>query len=166
MSDYTKCSRRSANSKIIGVFVGQMNYDWMVQDIHLMLGLNRCPYAGPAAHPAISANRAFLTLRIMGFNIIVNSAYPTSSTLLHVDVAQAVHQQCFSTITCSVGLLVHEMSMVGECNAHMLFATDWNAAFNALTGSRLCGENSRILMTTLNHVRTNCSAVSSSSSAN
>lgn len=62
-----------------GVFIGQMNYDWMTDFGHIT------DYAGTGAAPSISSNRISFALDLFGPSMTLDTA--CSSSLVAVDAA-------------------------------------------------------------------------------
>eukprot|EP00746_Dinoflagellata_sp_MGD_P156984 gnl/MRDRNA2_/MRDRNA2_86056_c0_seq1.p1 gnl/MRDRNA2_/MRDRNA2_86056_c0~~gnl/MRDRNA2_/MRDRNA2_86056_c0_seq1.p1 ORF type:complete len:204 (+),score=3.31 gnl/MRDRNA2_/MRDRNA2_86056_c0_seq1:446-1057(+) len=98
-------TRASLVNCSIGVFVGQMNYDWFEADQHMEINCIT-GFGGLAVSPAISANRISFVLGLTGPSVTVDSA--CSASLVSVDLAltQITQGRCDTAIGAGVGLIL------------------------------------------------------------
>ncbi|GAE32993.1 malonyl CoA-acyl carrier protein transacylase [Halalkalibacter hemicellulosilyticusJCM 9152] len=105
------------NKSSMGVFIGQMNYDWAHIDIEDALA---DPYYAAGSAPSITSNRLSYLLGLTGPSMTIDTA--CSSSLVAVDLAVEKLRKgaCSTALVGGVNVMLHPRSYIGCCAANML----------------------------------------------
>jgi|GEM_PF-2677171 len=121
----------------VGVFIGQMNYDWSHMKEEALID---DPYFGAGAAASITSNRISYTLGLTGPSITVDTA--CSSSLVAVDLAvnKLQNGDCDIAIVGGVNVMLHPRTFVGGCAANMLSIKGRCASFDESADGYCRGE--------------------------
>jgi len=117
-----------------GVFVGQMNYDW--------LAVNAQPqaYAGTGMSPSITANRVSFALGLHGPSLSVDTACSSSLVAVELAVEKLRANRCSLAVVGGVNLMLSEEPYLVTCAARMLSVDGRCATFDSQANGIVRGE--------------------------
>ncbi|MFD3221841.1 amino acid adenylation domain-containing protein, partial [Staphylococcus saprophyticus] len=122
------------NGSDTGVFIGQMNYDWMTN-----FSFNK-EYAGTGVSPSITSNRISYILNLVGPSMTIDTA--CSSSLVAVDnaVSSLLSNSCSMAIAGGVNLILSKEPYITTCKAGMLSVDGRCATFDSKANGIARGE--------------------------
>ncbi|RIZ49293.1 non-ribosomal peptide synthetase, partial [Staphylococcus delphini] len=122
------------NGSDTGVFIGQMNYDWMTD-----FSFNK-EYAGTGVSPSITSNRISYILNLVGPSMTIDTA--CSSSLVAVDnaVSSLLSNSCSMAIAGGVNLILSKEPYITTCKAGMLSIDGRCATFDSKANGIARGE--------------------------
>ena len=110
-NNYTK---ETLMDKSIGVFVGQMMYDWS----HLQTDIN--VYSGIATSPAITSNHISYCLGLQGPSITIDTACSSSLVACNYAYKSLILGECYEALAGGVNLILDYKTYQPLCKANML----------------------------------------------
>lgn len=126
--------KESLRGSSTGIFVGQMNYDWMMHFPYTK------EYAGTGSAPSISSNRISFILDLAGPSMTIDTA--CSSSLVAVDTAMTYLRtgSCDMALAAGINLILSPEPYLTTCQARMLSVDSRCATFDAAANGIARGE--------------------------
>jgi len=117
-----------------GVFVGQMNYDWMQVSDSARL------YAGTGISPSITANRISFVFGLHGPSVTVDTACSSSLVAVDLAVEKLRLNKCTQALVAGVNVILHPEPYIITCAAGMLSPDGRCATFDSNANGIVRGE--------------------------
>lgn len=117
-----------------GVFIGQMNYDWMTN-----FSFNK-EYAGTGVAPSITSNRISYILNLVGPSMTIDTACSSSLVAVDTAVSSLLNHSCSMAIAGGVNLILSKEPYITTCKAGMLSIDGRCATFDSKANGIARGE--------------------------
>lgn len=117
-----------------GVFIGQMNYDWMMDFDHSK------EYAGTGSAPSITSNRISYVFDFHGPSITIDTACSSSLVAVDTAVERLRKGDCSLAIAGGVNLILSPEPYVFTCQSRMLSPNQRCATFDETADGIIRGE--------------------------
>ncbi|RYZ47136.1 MAG: amino acid adenylation domain-containing protein, partial [Myxococcaceae bacterium] len=117
-----------------GVFIGQMNYDWMTDFDHVT------DYAGTGAAPSISSNRISFTLDLAGPSMTIDTACSSSLVAVDAAITKLRSGACRMALAGGANMILCATPYVTTCQARMLSVDSRCATFDSAANGIARGE--------------------------
>ncbi|WP_342379791.1 amino acid adenylation domain-containing protein [Myxococcus stipitatus] len=128
---YDKARLRGSST---GVFIGQMNYDWMTDFDHFT------DYAGTGSAPSISSNRISFALDLAGPSMTVDTACSSSLVAVDAAVTKLRSGACRMALAGGANMILSATPYVMTCQARMLSVDSRCATFDSAANGIARGE--------------------------
>ncbi len=117
-----------------GVFIGQMNYDWMTDFGHIT------DYAGTGSAPSISSNRISFALDLAGPSMTLDTACSSSLVAVDAAVTKLRAGTCRMALAGGANMILCATPYVTTCQARMLSVDSRCATFDSAANGIARGE--------------------------
>ncbi|WP_233587255.1 non-ribosomal peptide synthetase/type I polyketide synthase [Corallococcus sp. CA049B] len=117
-----------------GVFIGQMNYDWMTDFGHVT------DYAGTGSAPSISSNRISFALDLAGPSMTVDTACSSSLVAVDAAITKLRSGACRMAVAGGANMILSATPYVMTCQARMLSVDSRCATFDSAANGIARGE--------------------------
>ncbi|WP_038200553.1 hybrid non-ribosomal peptide synthetase/type I polyketide synthase, partial [Vibrio nigripulchritudo] len=123
-----------------GVFIGQMNYDWMMDFDHSR------QYASTGSAPSISANRISYAFDLIGPSMTVDTACSSSLVSIDLAVSKLRAGECKLAIAGGINLILSPEPYLFTCQARMLSPDGRCATFDENANGIARGEGAGVVL--------------------
>ncbi|WIG71103.1 amino acid adenylation domain-containing protein (plasmid) [Photobacterium damselae] len=123
-----------------GVFIGQMNYDWMMD-----FDYSR-EYASTGSAPSISSNRVSYAFDLVGPSMTVDTACSSSLVAVDLAVSKLNSGECELAVAGGVNLILSPEPYIFTCQAQMLSPDGRCATFDEGANGIARGEGAGIVL--------------------
>ncbi|EOV0035591.1 amino acid adenylation domain-containing protein, partial [Vibrio parahaemolyticus] len=123
-----------------GVFIGQMNYDWMMD-----FDYSR-EYASTGSAPSISSNRVSYAFDLVGPSMTVDTACSSSLVAVDLAVSKLNSGECELAVAGGVNLILSPEPYIFTCQARMLSPDGRCATFDESANGIARGEGAGIVL--------------------
>jgi amino acid adenylation domain-containing protein len=123
-----------------GVFIGQMNYDWMTDFDH------GDDYAGTGSAPSITSNRISFALDLAGPSMTIDTACSSSLVAVDAAVAKLRSGACRMAVAGGANLILSAAPYVMTCQARMLSVDSRCATFDSAANGIARGEGVGVMV--------------------
>lgn len=135
--------KKSIKNKEIGVFIGQMSYDWAYMGSDTTL---QDPYYASGSSPSITANRISYILGLTGPSITIDTACSSSLVAIDLAVEKLRSNYCRMAIAGGVNLILNHRAYLGCCAAKMLSVNGRCATFDISADGYCRGEGAGVIV--------------------